>query len=121
MRPSDPEFKDKLALLDAQNRFTRIEGESWWKEEMPSEEEMQHGLDTLAANRWKADFIISHDGPASVLAQLYGGITPDPLSKYFEEIHSRAKYKYWFFGHHHVNSQITNKDFVVYEQIIRID
>lgn len=121
LRKNDPEYKKKKELLNTYGLWTRTEGESWWKEEMPSDEEMQHGLDVLAQYDNSVDFIISHDGPASDLALLGGGILSiDPLNKYFERIKQSVDYKWWFFGHHHEDHQITDKDAVLYHQITRI-
>ena len=48
LRKNDPNIRRKKELLEIYGLWTRTEGESWWKEEMPSNEEMQHGLDVLA-------------------------------------------------------------------------
>jgi len=88
---------------------------------MPTRLEMLHGLETLKAHNWKADFIFSHDGPSSTLAILGGGLlSPDPLTKYLEKVKKKTDYDRWFFGHHHVDRRITEKDTVVYEQVIQI-
>lgn len=88
---------------------------------MPTKLEMMHGMNTLKANGMKADFIFSHDGPSSSLSILGGGLlSPDPLNQYLEKVKKKTTYNKWFFGHHHVDRQLTEKDIVIYEQIIRI-
>ena len=78
-------------------------------------------MNTLKANGMKADFIFSHDGPSSSLAILGSGLlSPDPLTEYLEKVKKKTDYGHWFFGHHHVDRRITEKDTVVYEQIIQI-
>lgn len=97
LQPDDPLIYEKRKMLRTTRCSTRIEGVDWWRTEMPSEAEMLHGYETLKANHWKADFIISHDGPASSLAILGGGtLAPDPLTKYFEKIKQRTNYHRWF-------------------------
>ena len=41
---SDPDFAVKKKKLDRERALYRIDHESWWKEELPSEEEMAEGL-----------------------------------------------------------------------------
>lgn len=119
LRRNDPDFEKKKEQLHG--RWTRIEEESWWRAEMPSEEEMQHGLATLNRYHMQTDFIISHDAPASVLAVLsHGWTAPNPLNQYLEKIRQMTEYKAWFFGHHHVDRQVTEKDSVLYYEIQRI-
>lgn len=121
LQPDDPLLYDKLKILRITNCCARIEEVSWWRAEMPTKLEMMHGMQTLKANGMKADFIFSHDGPSSSLAILGGGLLPpDPLNQYLEKVKKKTTYNKWFFGHHHVDRQLTEKDIVIYEQIIRI-
>ena len=121
LQPDDPLLYDKLKILRITNCCARIEEVSWWRAEMPTKLEMMHGMQTLKANGMKADFIVSHDGPSSSLAILVGGLLPpDPLTQYLEKVKKKTDYGHWFFGHHHVDRQITEKDTVIYERITRI-
>ena len=121
LQPDDPLLYDKLKILRRTNCCARIEEVSWWRSEMPTKLEMMHGMNILKANGMKADFIFSHDGPSSSLEILGGGLlSPDPLNQYLEKVKQKTTYNKWFFGHHHVDRQITEKDTVIYEQITRI-
>ena len=121
LQPDDPLIYEKLKILRTTNCCARIEEVSWWRSEMPTRLEMLHGLETLKAHNWKTDFIFSHDGPSSSLEILGGGLlSPDPLNQYLEKVKKKTSYNKWFFGHHHVDRQITEKDSVIYEQITRI-
>ena len=121
LQPNDPLLYDKLKILRTTRCCARIEEVSWWRAEMPTKLEMMHGMNTLKANGMKADFIFSHDGPSSSLAILGSGLlSPDPLTEYLEKVKKKTDYGHWFFGHHHVDRRITEKDTVVYEQIIQI-
>ena len=102
-------------------KMFRVNHQSWWKEEMPTAEEMQHGRDTLEKCGNKVDFIITHDRPASLNAILSRGqFETDDLTRYLEEISQNVKYSVWLYGHHHED----RKDFMIYvglyEQIVRI-
>lgn len=104
------------------DRLFRINHVSWWKEELPSEEEMNHGLDVLKENNWKIDFILSHCAPqqvASIISQ--GFYKPDILTMYFNGLLDNSiEFTKWFFGHYHDNQQVMSKFIMLYEQIIRV-
>lgn len=108
-------------------RMFRINHISWWKEEEPSEEEMELGLKTLEENNWNVDFVFTHECPTIDLFQLYhfldkSGLPVESyeLTNYLEEIKVKLNYKKWFFGHHHDNRVIDGKDILMYERIERI-
>lgn len=102
-------------------KLFRVNGRSWWKEELPSEEEMQNGLFNLEQHNTKVDMIITHTPPASIIALLGSGLyNQDILTKYLENIRISTEYKKWFFGHMHINKAINDKDLGLYEQIIRV-
>jgi len=116
-------WKEKAIKLDKQGKYMyRIKGLSWWEQELPSEEEMQTGLDNLKLHDNKVDFILSHSPSTSEL-YLMGGkglYEPDILSNYLEEIKAATDYKKHLFGHMHLNKAINDKDICLYEQIVRI-
>lgn len=102
-------------------KMFRVNHESWWKEELPSEEEMSEGIQNLEKYNNKIDFIITHCGATSSIA-LYsmGDYKPDILTNYFEEIRQKVNFKKWFMGHYHDNYAINDKEIILYEQIVRI-
>ena len=102
-------------------KMFRVNHSSWWKEELPSEEEMNEGIQNLEKHNNKIDFIITHCGATSSIA-LYsmGSYKPDILTNYFEEIRQKVNFKKWFMGHYHDNHAINDKEIILYEQIIRI-
>lgn len=118
----DPDFKQKRKKLD-KNPYAlyRVNHVSWWKEELPSKEEMQEGIYNLEKHDWKVDYILTHSPSASVIALLGQGLyEQDILTKYLEDIRCETEYKRHFAGHMHVNRAINEKDILLYEQIIRI-
>lgn len=84
----------------------RIEGKSWWKEELPSQLEMNYGLANLAAHNNKVDYIITHTCYPSALLKMGGDYRIDELSDFFNQIRVTVDYKYWFFGHMHNDYRI---------------
>lgn len=94
------------AIGEARNlgKFFRINHVSWWKEEMPSEKEMRHGLDTLKQNDWKVDYIITHCLPTDIQTIFSGGrFKPDELTDFFSMVATKTDFKRWFSGHYHAD------------------
>ena len=68
----------------------------------------------------KLDFIFTHDAPASDKLYLgYDGI--DELNRYLESLRDDMKYRQWFYGHLHDNRRVFENNYLLYEQIIRIN
>ena len=121
LEPDDPDYKKKKKELDRGYLPYRINHISWWKQELPSEEEMEEGRKNLAAYGNKVDFIITHCCSSSTQILLGGNkFTPDILTAYFEEIRQTTSFKKWFFGHYHDNRNVYSDEILIYEQIIRI-
>lgn len=125
LEPSD--FEDTRELVKTYNRLTRqgkmlrINHISWWKEEMPSDEEMEHGAITLDKNDNKVDFIVSHCCPQHIASIFSHGLyKPDELTLYFDNISEHTKFSKWFFGHYHNDDVVSDKYIMLYNQIIQI-
>ncbi len=117
----DPDFKSKNYHLSYEGLVYRINHLSWWKEELPSDAEMAEGWINLEKHNNMVDFIITHCCSSSTQAILSGGrYKPDVATKYLEEIKQKIKYKKWFFGHYHDYNSVSDKEILLYEQIIRI-
>ena len=121
------DFQSDRELVNEYNRRTRrgemlrINHVSWWKEEMPSPEEMDFGLKTLNDNKNNVDFIVSHCAPSHIAASISAGTyKPDMLTNYFETISQTVNFKKWFFGHYHNDIAVDDKYILLYDQIIRI-
>lgn len=119
--PRDRNFQEKRRRLDKKGAFYRVDGVTWWKEELPSEEEMEEGIRNLEKHNWEVDFILTHCLPTSLQQQIdTEDYKPDLLTDYLEQIREKCSYRYWFSGHYHRNLNLTEKDKVIYEQIIQI-
>ena len=124
--PKDPRFGDQLAVIQHLNQYNlarpyRIKGQTWWPEEIASEEEMQRGLDNLEKHGNKVDFVFSHDGPSSTIAIGWmGAYKPNPQSLYLEKVRCQIEYNAWLFGHYHTNRRINEKEICLYDQITQI-
>lgn len=119
----DP-VKDKQKIKEWNrdlSKLFRVNGVTWWKEELPSLNEMDNGWEKLEACHYKVDYVLTHSPAASVIALLGQGLyEQDHLTVYLETIRQQLQYKRWFAGHMHVNKAVNDKDILLYEQIIRI-
>lgn len=125
LEPDDPNFKEKKRRLDKDPfALYRINHVSWWERELPSEEEMQEGLNNLQKQNNKVDYIITHSPYTSLLRQMDGGsglYKSDYLTDYLQKIKQTVEYKHWIFGHMHCNKTFHwERSSCLYEQIIRI-
>lgn len=122
------EFESKkLANKEAERwnlegKTFRVNHISWWEQEMPEQMEMERGWAMLEDEKYKVDFIFSHDCPASDKYFILRVNEPDELNRYLEQVKQKTEYKKWFFGHYHENMMIPGgKDLLLYEQIVQIN
>lgn len=107
------------------DRSLRLPGVTWWKEEVPSPAEMDHGLQVLEEHGNVVDYILAHTAPeniAQLLIKKLGSFLfndPDPTRKYLEHVCSIAAFKDFYCGHWHVKDDIDNYHFL-YEDIRQI-
>lgn len=117
----DPQLKEKVREAHRLNLPYRVNKVSWWKEELPTESEMEEGLQNLGLHGNKVDFVITHCCASSTLAEFsYGIYKPDFFHRYLEKVKQRCSYRKWFFGHYHMDKDVNGKELLLFEQIIRI-
>ena len=107
-----------LRLLIEGKRQYRILGQSWWPEELPSEEEYSEARRNLDVHGWAVDYIITHSPPTG-LAERFDR-PRDELTDFLEEIRQKASYRRWMFGHCHGDQAIDEKHLLLWEQIVRV-
>jgi len=100
----------------------RIQGISWWPQEIPSEKEMREARANLLGHFMKVDYVITHCLPSSVQHQVFGdnSIYPDnTLTDFFDEINGKLTYKQWFCGHYHRDGTVTTNPrmHIVYQNV----
>ena len=121
LEPDDPLLRKKCRRLDASGVLYRVNHRSWWKEELPSEEEYQTARANLDRAGWTVDYIISHCCPTSVQDELSEGLyKADTLTDFLEEVAQGCRFKYHFFGHYHSDQVIREKYVLLYEQILQL-
>lgn len=87
----------------------RIANFSWWPQEEWSVPEMMECLKRIDEHNGKADYVLSHTGPAEgimclpemqKLPEVFRSVL-DHVVRFNDEVNSKLEYKKWFFGHWH--------------------
>ena len=114
------DFRDTYRRWQKYGKMFRVRGVSWWDQEMPNDEELERGRQSLQSVNNEVDFVISHCAPQEV-ASVIGFTDRDKLTWYFNQLlWDGLKFTKWLFGHYHTNKQIMGKFICLYEQMIRI-
>lgn len=112
-------MRGQVFLLDGQKIFTfggaasidkqyRKENISWWKEEIPSQQEFEEGIKNLKKHNMTVDFIMTHTAPNAVISQLDldDEKLNDPNNEMLDYFLNNVSFKRWYFGHFHQNKHI---------------
>lgn len=98
----------------------RINHLSWWSEEIPSQEEMDFGEETLRSHNYEVDYVISHSLPQEVCS-VCGYRNPDAVTLYFNKLLQLGlKFKEWHCGHYHKTQRVMSRFFIHYGDMERI-
>jgi len=101
---------------------------SWWEEEIPTMAEMNFGMTNLDEHNWKVDYVITHTAPNKIVNKIlakdkwnmWNGKRYDPTTNYLQEIMEKLKFKKWYFGHFHIDEEITPKFISTYNDLYKI-
>ena len=105
------------------DRTHRTQGETWFNEEIPNEQERAAALETLDAANWDCDFVITHCAPSSCaqgISEHTDRLEIHPMDEYtdwLQTIQDRLAYRHWFCGHYHIDAQIQDKTTALYNRI----
>lgn len=114
------DFRDTYRRWQKYGKMFRVRGVSWWDQEMPNDEEMERGRQSLKEVDNKVDYVLTHCAPQEVSSVL-GFTDRNKLTWYLNElIWDGLQFDRWFCGHMHIEKQIMSKFIILYEQIIRI-
>ena len=105
------------------DREYRTEGVSWWKEELPTHEELEYGLNNLDKHDMTVDYVLTHDCATSIAQYMYGVAKyPSEMTNFFDhlEFDFGLKFKQWYFGHHHQDRMLSPNHICLYRQIIEV-
>lgn len=103
------------------DKYRRVEGKSWWKEEMPSDEEYENGFANLEKVNWEVDYVITHSAPDNILYRINPTFQHNKLTNYLFVIDKQLQFKHWYFGHYHEDRKIDDQHTALYQNIVKID
>lgn len=87
------------------DRYRRVEGTSWWPEELPSAEEYETARRNLQTAGMRVDAIITHAAPASAMENISGDHAGEQeLNDFLEWVKRNVAYSRWYFGHLHIDA-----------------
>ena len=119
--PDDPFFEEKYRKLRRRGAMFRVKGQTWWPEELPSQEECAEAERNLEACGRKVDLIVTHCAPTSISDLLSGGgYKHDTLTDYLETVKQKVGYDIWVFGHYHDDGIIEQKHVLLYNQVLEV-
>ncbi|AXL20292.1 metallophosphoesterase family protein [Megasphaera stantonii] len=101
----------------------RIQGISWWPQEIPTIDEYKHATENLKKVGWAVDYVITHTAPSkwkntADSLHAYDGC---PVSHMLDALEEKLTYKRWFFGHLHINKYGKDrKDIWLYTDIVNL-
>lgn len=104
---------------DSVDKHLRIEGRSWWKEELPSQKEYDEALDNLEKHNHKVDYIFTHCAPSTYLDSINPYYTVDHLNKFLGVVEESTEYYRWYCGHYHIDKTIGPLR-VLYENVVKL-
>lgn len=105
------------------DKWHRIEGISWFPEEIPNREEYEEGWSNLEKVGFKVDYILTHTGPREVAAAMgYGELSDDELAlrQYLQRVADNTDFTAWYFGHFHEDTEVDNAFFCLYDEIVEL-
>ena len=106
---------------ESHDKIFRKEGISWWSREMPSDEEYEEGLNNLDRVNNKVDYILSHCAPDQLQNQIAYWYEHDKLTNYLEIVRQTVDYKWWYFGHMHIDKTfLDDKATCLYQDVVEL-
>ena len=98
----------------------RADANTWWEAEMPSAEEMNRGLENLAARGNKVDFIVTHEPSGKASGYLTRGARLDGVNVYLNRIEETVKFKRWFFGCIPMDKTMSRQHRAVFNDVVPV-
>ena len=96
---------------------------SWWKEELPNNEEYKRASAALAQLGGEVDYVLTHTAPTEIIRLM--GYPPNQddieLTGFLEWVMYELKYKQWYFGHFHEDREVAYRCTCLLNNIVQLD
>lgn len=113
--------EEKIYEYRKRGAYFRIRDFSWWDLELPTNQEMENGIENLEKMNYKVDYIISHCCPTSIQALINSTYKRNILTDYLQQVSEKCTFKRWYFGHYHDYKQINSQFTLLYEDIVPLE
>lgn len=119
---NENDFLFEYHKMEREGKMFRVKNYSWWEEEIPNEEEMERGLQTLNEYDHKVNYVITHSAPQTIAEKISKRFSDaDKLTLYLDDVSKQLQFDKWFFGHYHTYKIIDQKYVCLYDDLIRIE
>lgn len=99
----------------------RIEGVSWWDDEVPSEYDINNAKANLDKVGWNVDYVLTHCVPSDWLGKLFTIKQPDKATEIMQGIWEKLKYEHWYAGHYHIDKNLEEeKATIMYDYVCEL-
>jgi len=113
----------------SQDRYMRREGESWFPQEIPGDEDCRHAEESLNKVERKVDCVLTHAAPIETFEYMVrrGVMDGRPQQEefaflnYLQYVCDTVEYGKWFFGHYHVDMELWRGQTAVLDEVISLD
>ena len=126
----DPLFEHKYNLAMGSGRPFRILNTSWWKQELPTDTEIEEARVNLESCDYKVDYVITHCASNTIqlkledIKRMHGGLhelyAQNILTDFFEELEGKLEYSMWYFGHYHEDMYVDTKHRLIYYDMVPV-
>ena len=119
--------EDYRAAVRSRKPF-RVLNESWWPQELPTDDEINEARKNLEQVNYQVDYVITHCSSNYMQSffEKYWGFPKDwyksdVLTGFFDELENKLQYKHWYFGHYHQDESIDDKHSLLYCAIVPVE
>lgn len=109
---------------ESPDKDMRIEHVTWWKEELPSREEILEAAHNLQAADFQVDVILTYEPPSRIKEFMHlktkEFTKTNGLNIMLEEICNSCQYRRWYFGSLHHDKVLTSVHTAVFRQILSL-
>lgn len=117
---SRKEMKAFMKKMDRKSARYRVDHINWWERELPSQEEMERGLASLAAHGNKVDYVVSHCAPAHIEKTFDDCGHEDACTAFLDRVADTVSFKKWYLGHYHKELLAGGRFQILYSSIVEI-
>lgn len=88
------------------DKGTRHKDISWWKQELPTNDEYRNAIRHIEEHDYTVDYIISHTCPGEIIKAMmnhYPDVHDAELTGFLDHLLYEVDFKHWYFGHWHID------------------